>query len=71
MLPVLDARESITAANRHAVGSGVLEKQSRDSVTRAWSEAAGISRSAPRATPDQLALMGIGIVKVPPKAADV
>lgn len=65
MLPALEARESIVAANRHAVGSGMLEKESRSEITGAWQKASGYGRArAAKATPEQLAMMGVQVVRV-------
>lgn len=69
MLPVLTARESITEANRHAVGSGMLNEEARREITRTWQNAAGESNGkrgkAVRPHPNQLASVGIRVMRVP------
>lgn len=59
----LQAEESITAANRIAVGTGRLRREDHRRLTGQWQRcAAGTPSKAVKATPDTLRAMGIRFV---------
>jgi len=68
MLPQLEARESLLAADRLSVSR--MKAPDRRAQLDAWRRtafpASGPRPRAARATPDQLAAMGIGVILEPP-----
>ena len=70
MLPRLDAEESITAANRVALGTGSMSDDDARSVSRLWSAA-----TAPpeplivKPTPEALSALGIPVRRIPKGAS--
>lgn len=65
MLPRLQALDSIRMANQIAVGTGSLEKETSQSLTRAWERAAQPERAkAPVVTPQNARAIGIGFRRV-------
>jgi hypothetical protein len=65
MLPVLSARESLTATTTHAMGSGMLERDRQYQIRTQWYAAAQLSpakTSTP--SPDDLRAMGVDPRKV-------
>jgi hypothetical protein len=59
-IPALEADESIRMATRVAVGSGTLDADARDRVTRAWEWAADTDRAVVKGAPE-----GVKVVRVP------
>lgn len=69
MLPRLEAEESLLAADRLSVNR--LKPADRRAHLDAWKRVAYPASAprprAPRATPDQLSTMGIGVIVEPPR----
>lgn len=69
MLPILLAEESLSAANRTAVGAGTLSEEDRKAVTGGWVDAIKArlppaARAPQGPTPGQLSRYKIGVRKV-------
>jgi hypothetical protein len=65
MLPRLQAEEAISGANATALGTGSLDKIDAGRLSAKWTRtASGAEARAPKATPDTLAPMGIGVRQV-------
>lgn len=72
MMPRLQAEEAFAAAERVALGTGSVEKGAAREIARRWSRAMDVDRRASpavKATPQALGLLGIGVRRVPRKAA--
>lgn len=67
MLPRLTAEESLSMADRIAVGTGSLKREAANRLINAWQRAAQgqEKKAAQRATPNALIAMGIGYEVVP------
>jgi len=64
MLTRLEGEESLRAANVVSVGSGALEREAAQRVSRQWADEANAGRPRERplpATPEVLADAGIGL----------
>jgi hypothetical protein len=69
MLPRLQAEESLLASTRASVGSGFMASDDARRIMSTWERTANPERPrAQKATPEDMARMGIQVVHVPPSA---
>lgn len=64
MLPRLEAEESLLAADRVAMGTGSMKKESADATWKRWATATGHGADAAKPRPTALAAHGIPVRRV-------